>query len=277
MKKYICLILIVFSSNLFSQDVAWKPSEATEARFQLFHSTYALNQPTSETIKKGDFIYGIEHRFNQTVTTGIDNLFGLDGGSTIRMHLGYAFTDDLLVDLARTNRMRNYELNIKHRLLELNNDLLPTIISGNVGIAYNTKGLSALGDSRKMQPFVSLIVNTVINKKFGIGIVPTYLSNSNINDASNTKSDYSLTMGMYAQYFINDNWALIVEVTPTIVGWRDTYNSYAFGAEFETGGHFFKFIFGNNTAINLSQYNAGAKEKFGLQNMHFGFQITRDL
>lgn len=269
--------MILLSINLFSQEVSWKPEAAVEPKFQLFHSTCALNQPTAETIKKGDILYGIEHRFTLPVTSGIDNLFGLDGGSTIRMHLGYAFTDDLLVDLARTNKMGNYELNIKQRLFEIKDETFPTIVAANIGAAYNTKGLEALGSSRKLQPFASIIINTIFAKKFGVGIVPTYLSNSNINDISYTKSDYSVTMGLYAQYFINDNWALIVEGTPTVVGWRDTYNSYAFGAEFETGGHFFKFIWGNNTAMNLSQFNVGASEKFGLQSLHFGFQITRDL
>lgn len=276
MKKIVMLIFL--STTLFSQEVSWKPSEATVARFQLFHSTCALNQPTAETIKQGDLLYGIEHRFNLPVTSGVDNLFGLDGGSTIRMHLGYAFTDNLLVDLARTNRMANYELNIKQRLFEFNDETFPLIVAGNLGVAYCTKGVpEALGSGRKVQPFASLIVNTILAKKIGLGIVPTYLSNTNINDARYTVSKNSFTVGLYAQYFIDDNWAVILEGTPTVTGWRDTYNSYAFGAEFETGGHFFKFIFGNNTAINLSQYNLGSAQKFGLQNLYFGFQITRDL
>jgi hypothetical protein len=72
-----------------------------------------------------------------------------------------------------------------------------------------------------------------------------------------------------------ESWSLIIEVNPTLRGWRDKYDSFAFGVEIETGGHFFKILVGNNTAINLSQFLAGAGNSFKSGDWHLGFNISR--
>ncbi|MCX6148321.1 MAG: DUF5777 family beta-barrel protein [Candidatus Kapabacteria bacterium] len=280
MKKFQYIVLILLATSLFGQESSWTPEPVTELKFQLFNSTNAINQPTAETYKKGNILFGIEHRFSLPISSGIDNLWGLEGASSIRVHLGYAFTEYLNIDLARSNRMGNTEITIKQRLFENNDESFPLIVSAVGGLAYNTKGVpDELGTSRRFQPFGSIVLNTVFENglgKFGLGLVPTYVYNTNINDAGYTNPDYSFTMGMYAQYFINHTWSVLVEATPTVAGWRNTYNSYAFAVEVEMGGHFYKFIYGNNVAMNIAQFNSGSTDEFGFKNLRFGFQITRD-
>ena len=117
-----------------------------------------------------------------------------------------------------------------------------------------------------------LIVNTLYNKKLGIGFVPSYLYNSHIYclDTQDT-----FTFGMYAQYYVSDGWNVFLEFNPTVTGWRNQFNSMAFGVELETGGHFFKILLGNNTKLNPTQYLAGAVDEINSGDWHFGFNITR--
>jgi len=279
MKKIIIIILMSYFSSL-SQS-SWKRGEVTEAPLQLFHSTYALNLPTAETIKEGDFIYTIAHRFNTPVSSGFDNMWGLDGSATIRMSLGYAISSDFLVNLGRSNRSSNWDLELKYKAIQIKDESFPILVSFLGGTAYNQKfnpiaeNLDTLSEGRRMQFYGSMIVNCMLfDKKLGIGVVPTFLYNAHLPcpDVMN-----SFVLGTYLQYYINEMYSISLEATPTVTGWRNKYDSYAIGLEMETGGHFFKFIFGNNTAMNLSQFVAGASNPFGFNNLHFGFQISRDL
>ena len=75
--------------------------------------------------------------------------------------------------------------------------------------------------------------------------------------------------------------SIVLESNNTLSGFRgdginEYYDSYNIGVELETGGHFFKLLVGNNTNINLSQYIVGSTVPFSLNNLHLGFQITRN-
>ena len=114
----------------------------------------------------------------------------------------------------------------------------------------------------------------------GFGVTPTYLHNSLIGQFEN---QYSFTLGYYAQfYFGNDMTSVIIEGNPTISGWRSqengiaAYDTYSIALELETGGHFFKIVASNNTKMNTGEYNAGSSDEFTWDNLHLGFQITRN-
>lgn len=271
---YIIIVMLLVGS-LYAQgpSVQWKRAEGVELDLFLFHSTHALNLPTAETLQKGDFLFEIHHRFNTPVSSGVGEVWGLDGGVTMRIAVGYAVTNKFLITLGRSNREGNIDLSLKYKAFQIRHDVFPTLIGLNVAGVYNGKPVNEIASSsRKYQFFISMIANTLYKKKLGIGIVPGYLYNSHIYCKD---IQYSLTLGAYIQYYIMDTWSLIIEVNPTLRGWRDKYDSFAFGVELETGGHFFKILVGNNTAINLSQYLAGAGNSFKSGDWHLGFNISR--
>jgi hypothetical protein len=189
--------------------------------------------------------------------------------------LGYALTDDLFVSFSRSNNFGQYELETKYRFLEVKSDVLPLMFAAKVGGAYNSKGLpKELEDSKKYQFYGSLIANTMLFEKLGIGVVPTYLNNSNC-ECQETQN--SLVLGTYAQYYFNDMTSVFFEYSPTLNGWRNKYDTYGLGVELETGGHFFKLYMTNNINLNTTQVLAGAASKPILENFHFGFAISRNL
>lgn len=280
MKNIIVLALVILFSSTLLNSQSWQRDEpVTEPPLQVFHSNYALNLPTAETLKQGEFLYGIGHRFRLPVSSGFSDLFGLDGGVVNRLNLGYAVTDDIFLNLGRSNQGGQFDFEVKYKTLELKNETLPVLISLLGGVAYTSKPVPDIEEtSRLFTYYGTAIVNAAVTKKFALGINPTYIYNANVQCEC---AENTFLVGSYAQYYIDDMWSIIAEANQTITGWRDFYNSYAVGFELETGGHFFKFSVSNNTLLNLSQYGAGAQSAFlgsaDNNNLHFGFMITRIL
>jgi hypothetical protein len=260
-------------SDLQAQGVTWKRKTASQPVFALFQSIHVINLPSAETLQKGDFEFEVSHRFIPPMSNGYDDFYGLDGPANIRLALGYGVSNRLFIVLGRTNVSGNVDLQAKYKAFEIENDIFPSMIALQGAMVWNTKVSNrSRGDSRNFQYSAQLIWNTMIGKKLGIGIVPSYLYNSAIY---NDDVKQSFTLGNYLQYYFTSRWSVILEWNPTVSGWQDSYNSAAIGVEINTGGHFFKFFFTNSDKINASQYISGADLQFTRKNLRFGFMITR--
>lgn len=269
----ILMILLITASLAFAQGSRWKRAEPPEQELHLFHSPYVAMLPTAETLQKGDWEFEVSHRFSTPITEGSSAFWGMDGPATIRLALGYAISDKLMLHIGRTNVMDNAELQLKYKTWERKSENLPLLLSLRGGVAYNAEIFDPVkNDGRKFQFYGQAILNTMIQKKLGIGIVPTYLYNSHIFCVD---PQYSFTMGSYVQYYVSPRWSLLAEWNPTVSGWRQDYDSLTLGLELETGGHFFKIFLTNNDKVNTTQYIAGAAHNFADGDFNIGFMITR--
>ncbi len=276
MKLLISFLLLVLLTTTYlpAQSVHWKPKKKTPASVELFHSTQSVHFATTTFLHKGEWEYEISHRFLPTITTQ-KSFAGLDGPAHMRMGLAYGLTANTTLMVARSNFRDNVDLQLKQRLYRLPSKPIPLHIALRIGLGWNTDVFNrTLTDRRNFQYYAQLIFNTLINKKWGIGLVPSYLYNSHI-DCPTTQ--YSFTLGFYSQYYLNSLWSLLVESNTTLSGYRGTFNSLVIGIELETGGHFFKIFVGNNAALNPSQYLAGSDLAPSLANLRLGFNITRIL
>jgi len=271
------VIMLLIGSSLNAQDagVSWKKNTHTSgAKVELFHSVLAYSLPTTETLRRGEFEYEISHRFLPEVDQK-GAYFGIDGPAHIRMALSYAFTDDGMITFGRTNNQDNIDLRVKYNFLELPHAVFPVGIGAQAGGAFTTQEVVAgrdKWDGRNFQAYGQLILNTLIAKKIGIGIVPSYVYNSHI---ACKDTEYSFTTGGYLHWYLMPMFSILAEGNATVTGFRGRYNSFAAGFELETGGHFFKIMFGNNASINPTQYLAGSDLKLG--GWRLGFSITRIL
>ncbi len=273
--KFFIIFLLFITSVLYSQEnkISWQRGEQEVIDLQLFRSTHAINLPTTETLQKGDFEFEISHRFLPTIKSGSKELWGFDGPVNIRLALGYGITDWTFVTLGRSNLNDNLDLWLKQKVFEIRNDLLPTVIGARLGAAWNTQVPNrSSGHSRNFQYYGQIIVNTLIKELVGIGIVPSYVHNSNIT-CPDVK--HSFTLGTIMQYYFVDRWSFVAEWNFTVTGVRNRHNPVAFGVELETGGHFFKVILSNSSYLNPSQYLAGADLPVDGGNWRIGFNITR--
>lgn len=271
--KRILLFTLIMTAVSMAQGSRWKRAEPVSPDLHLFHSPYVAILPTAETLQKGDWEFEVSHRFSPPITEGPDAFWGMDGPATIRLALGYAVSNKFMVHIGRTNVMDNLEVQLKYKTWERKGDTFPLLLSLRGAIAYNAEIFDPVeSDGRKFQYYGQAILNTMIQKKLGIGIVPTYLYNAHIYCF---EPQYSFTLGSYVQYYVSSHLNFLAEWNPTISGWRQDYNSLTLGLELETGGHFFKIFLANNDKVNTTQYIAGANKDFMDGDFRIGFMITR--
>ena len=286
MKILLTALMLLFASLVFAQPKWKKNEEKSEQPLALFHSTQTANFPTTESLEKGNWMYEISHRFIPSVNEGIDALYGFDGPARIRFAFGYGITNDLMASFGRSNSTDNYDFQVKQKLIQFNNETLPTVISALGGFAINTEVPSTIdrspGDFDNFQFYGQLIFNSMLfDKSLGIGIVPSYLYNSFIYSV---EKQYSFTLGTYVQYFINRAWSLWLEYNATIAGYQGnirldetgkSHNTLAFGFALETGGHIFNFMLTNNARLNSTQYLVGSDRSTSDNEWRLGFGILR--
>ena len=273
------LILSTLSAGAVSaQDsgVAWKRSSPPVVPpLRLFHSTQAISLPTAETLGKNVLQFEISHRFYPRFSDGFDVLYGLDGPVLMRLGLGYAPTDRLVITLARSNFAGNVDLQGKYEILRLRSSSIPFKAALQAGGAWNTQKRfgRARGDSRNFQYYAQAILNAMIQKRLAFGAVPSYLHNSNIDL---DKSEDLVAVGLHAQFYLSRGFSVMTEWTPMVSGTAAfPHRPVAFGVELETGGHFFKIVATNSVYLNLAQYLSGTENVFGARELRLGFLITR--
>lgn len=258
--------------------VRWKRrTPAVRPELQLFHSPHLVSLPTATTLQKGDFEFEISHRFIPPINSGYSNLYGLDGPVNMRIALGYAPTNRLVVTLGRSNVDGNVDLWLKYKLLQ-RRGAMPLLLAIQAGSAWNTLPADKLarGDSRHFQYWGELILNTLIHKRLGIGLVPSYLYNTSIYLP---ERQHTVNLGIYGQFYVSPLWSLLVEWNAYLSGegtvFQHNNDAISFGFELETGGHFFKIFLTNSQFLNASQYLAGADLSPSNGDWRLGFMITR--
>jgi hypothetical protein len=258
--------------------------EATRPDLHLFHSTRVINLPTAETHQQGDFEFEVSHRFIPPFSDGFQELYGLDGPVTMRISLGYALTDDLLLTLGRSNLDDNVDLWAKYRLIKIDYNNFPVLVALRAGAAWNTINTVAVNrdgflverdkdHERNFQQYLQLIVNFMPDQAFAFGAVPSVIFNRDIRTPERKDA---FVLGTYAQYYFLRLWSVQVEWTTDFDETNKYLSSFAAGLELETGGHFFKLFATNQTSINPAQYLGGAADSFEkIVNWRLGFLITR--
>ncbi|NKB69049.1 MAG: hypothetical protein GKR89_18430 [Candidatus Latescibacteria bacterium] len=278
----------ILAPVLVAAQPSWQTSAPTEVRLELFRALKTANYPTTETLDQGDFHYEIAHRFLPTIDEGYEANFGFDGPANIRTALSYGLSDRLMMTLGRSSVLDNLDLQLQYRWLQFPSESRPLAVSLNGGIAWNTdipgnidRGAASADN---FQYYGQLVVNALLlDKKLGVGLVPSYLYNSTIFSVDKQST---FTLGTYAQYYFNDMWGLWVEYSPTLSGYQGiliqnegkrSHDSLSWGLSLDTGGHTFYIFATNNTRLSTAQYLVGAPDDAAPENWRLGFSITRHL
>jgi hypothetical protein len=240
----------------------------------VFHSPQAANLPTAETLKKGEWLFEISHRFFPPVSDGADALWGFDGPVTNRLGLAYAASDRVMLGVLRSNRSDNVELNVRARLFEGGSEAVPVMIGLMGGLAWNTQAPTGAGaDENESQQYAQLMFNALLGDRLALGLVPSLLRNPTIVDAS---SETVFALGMHAQLYVSEMVSFLSEwIISEDRGTDQRHDSGSFGIEFETGGHFFKVMLTNQQLMNPTQFLGGTDAEFTPDEWRIGFNITR--
>lgn len=248
-------------------------NEATEPPVVVFHSTQLINLPTAETLSKGEWQFEISHRFLPALSEGSDALWGLDGPVNMRLGLGYQPAGRVLVTLARSNLMDNWDLQVKVKALDLEAGGVPMMVALQGGGAWSSDVPERdAGDPGNFQYYGQLIINALLSDRLALGVVPSYLHNSSLDRAD---PDHDLYLGLYGQLYLTE--ILSANGEWNLGGSQEDLDrdAAAFGVELETGGHFFKVFVSNSVRLNPTQYLVGTDLPFEPSEWRLGFSITR--
>lgn len=270
------MTIVVGSADPAACRVKWQRGKSqVEIDVQVFRSTQSFNLPTAETLKKGLWEFEISHRFLPVISDGSKALWGLDGPVNMRLAMGYAITDRIFATLARSNVMDNFDYRLKYRVFELRSSVLPTVVAIQAGVGWNTEVPGqASGNSRNRQYYAQLIINTRIHRNVALGVVPSYLHNFAI---LSDEIEQTFVVGLYGQWYLGDLFSLLAEWNISEGGYNFPNDAVSLGIELGTGGHFFKILVTNSTALNPSQFLPGTISDFSTGNWHLGFNVTRIL
>ena len=153
------------------------------AQYSVFRSHQSANLATTETLRGGNWLFEISHRFQTPIEAGSRELWGVDGPAWIRLGLSWAPTNGVLVGVVRTNNEDNLELNARWRFLELDAGGAPVHVAVAGGGAWNTDPLPFGAEDNEFQAFAQLVVNTVVADRLALGLSPTLVQNPRIHDA----------------------------------------------------------------------------------------------
>jgi hypothetical protein len=245
---------------------------AASAQYAVFQSHQSANLATTETLRGGNWLFEISHRFQTPIESGTRELWGVDGPAWIRLGLSWAPTDRVLFGILRTNNEDNVELNARGRLLETELGSVPVHVAAVGGVAWNTDPLPFGADDNEMQAYVQVVANTILAERVALGVAPTWLHNPLIHDP---EAESTASVGVYGQWYLGDAFSVLGEwiVSEELPGLE--HDTGTIGVEIRTRGHHFKLVATNQPALNPTQNLAGSPNAFAFDQLRFGFNITR--
>jgi len=275
------LALLVFGFGSFPSPVGaqdqprqWERRVApTRPPLPVFHATQVVSLPPAGTLGKGEWQFEIGHRFYPAISEGADAFWGLDGPVNMRLGLGFAPSNRILLTLARSNFMDNWDFQAKVGALEAEVGPLPFMLAVQAGAAWSTDVPDReAGDSGNFQYYGQLILNARIAERLALGVVPSYLYNVSLDPADPVQD---LFWGFYGQLYLTRVLSLMGELNLSEKRGDLEHQAGAFGIELETGGHFFKIFLTNSLRLNPSQYLVGTDFPFEPEEWRLGFTVTR--
>ncbi|RMH73004.1 MAG: hypothetical protein D6675_03465 [Gemmatimonadetes bacterium] len=282
-------------ASLSAADVAPDQPEPVQA----FAGWTVGNTPTAKVLRKGEMLFRISHRFVPVVNGGenqnaYDVNFGLDGPAVIMISLGYAPTDNLLLNLGRTNAADNVEFNARYRILRETSGQIPVslAIQGNLNWESQKVGDESRLRGEVLKYSMQAIATKALTEKASIAVVPGILINSN---SAIEDEDPLLTLGVGGRYHFGNGLSLTADWLPIFteldavqnygVGFYEgddptkarRFDSWTVGVEKQVGGHVFQLFFANSPVIATDQVMNGGDLDVAEGDMRLGFAIYRIL
>jgi hypothetical protein len=261
------------------------------------------NLQTAETLEKGSFLYRIAHKFNAPTNVGFDQLFGLDGGSSMMTQLGFPLSNNFLVTLERSKVNATFEIAGKYRLLRETTDggtpISAAIYAGvdwataravpdPTDLSANPKNLSRTAGER-FALFAQLPMSKQLGNRLSLLAVPGILLNGNV---AMTDEDPLITLGLAGRIALSQKYSLFAEIVPILSGdetaatlgnppaknGKVTYfDAFVTGLEIKAGGHVFHIFVSNSAGNTTNQYMSGGDFDFAGGDFRLGFNIYRVL
>lgn len=263
----------VESDSIFLEDelsVSVSESEYIEETFQ---STRIINGHSNESLRKGVLEFRVEHRFGDIAGKdgGVQNMFGLDNSSDIRLGFEYGITDRLMIGLGRNKGTGTPYRSLidgftKYAILKQKKKGMPISLSA-VGIttfSYQkaSEDVSQISSFPKWEHRMAYAAQLIMTRKFGnvlsLALSPTVVHRNYVatNDVNTL-----FALGGATRVAITPKMAILLEYYHVF---SDDDRSYSSGAKFTNSlGLAFEWItFGHNFTVYLTNSKGFVETQF---------------
>ena len=243
---------------------------------ELFWSPAVISLPSTTQLGAGDLDFTIHHTFGP-VSSGINNLFGLDAAANIRFGLDYGLTDAVMIGMGRSRFNKVVDARVKARVLSTSNS--------QVALYYNA-AVETLEDGRdlvdRMSYHASAIAARQMTDKLVLQIAPGFSRFVFAPDAPQPSGDVWVSqnnhysVGAAFRYEVEPRMSLTGEYL-AVLGERtdETSNVLALGVDLEAGGHVFQMFFTSSQWITPQHVAAWSRTPISDADFGWGFNVHR--
>jgi len=266
-------------SLLESLESELPPKEVFEA--STFKATRLINLHTVETLGEGILDFRVSHRFGD-FSSGIQNLYGLDGPATIRIGFDYAVSDRLMIGGGRTSYAKMYDVFLKYKLLRQTvGNAMPITVTwlSSANITTVNDPLKALGVDNltaRLAYFHELMIARKMGEKLSLQIAPIFV---HYNVVKQTDRNNLFAVAFSGRYKISRSMAITGEYALRAINYKTDLSGYTnsagVGFSLETGGHVFQVFVSNSFAINQVQVVPHTTSSWKKGQIRLGFNISR--
>lgn len=249
---------------------------AAQPADELFWSHSIIVLPSTTQMGAGDLDFTIHHTFGP-VSSGLDDLFGLDLAANIRFGLDYGITDKIMVGLGRSRFNKTLDFRAKARLL----DRAGWQIAG-----YYNAATETLEDGRdlvdRMSYHGALLVGRRISDEAVIQLTPGFSrfvfapDQDVFGEGLQISLNNHFSLGTAVRYELRQNVSLVGEVITRFGDVSEgTYNVGSFGVDLEAGGHVFQMFFSSSQWITPQHAVAWSRTPMSDGDFGWGFNVHR--
>lgn len=290
MKKLFLTFFLVFPTIFFAQEPAEDISEYQEP-ISTFSSTRVINGHSVETLSKGTYEMRIEHRFGDIagINGGIQNMFGFDNLSDMRIALEYGITDQLMVGFGRSKGTGAPYRSlvdgfVKYKVISQEPKKSPISITAVAGSSFTYMTASLDEGSvahfpnavHRLNYFAQVNIAHHFGDRGALQLMPTLVHRNYV--ANNDNNDL-FALGVAGRIRLTDRFALVGEYYQCFNGnqfrQEGFTNSCAIALEWFTFGHNFTINIANAGGIGETQFIPYTTEQWQKGQYRLGFVVGR--
>ncbi len=238
-----------------------------------------INGHSSAVLPKGSFEISIAHRFGQ-VSTGIDNLWGVDNLSSNRIGFDYGATKKLTVGAGRSSYYKTFNGYAKYALLgdyASKFNLTYVVDMAVDGRATSDWNLNPFYFTHRINYTHQLIASYAFHPNLLIGFTPTVV-HMNLVDGLNMNNDIPV-MGGYVRLALNKHVNVTLEANKITSFGMDlpvkSNPTVGLGLEVFTPKHAFQISLSNSRMLNEPYFMVTDQVPNTFGQFCLGFNIVR--
>jgi hypothetical protein len=266
----------ISSSSTLSDISEYAPVEDLNIKSK---SLRIINGHSSAVLPKGSFEISIVHRFGQ-VSTGIDNLWGIDNLNSNRIGFDYGATKKLTVGAGRSSYYKTFNGYLKYSLVGDYSSpfslayVADMIVDGRSTTDWN---LNPFYFTHRINYTHQLIASYTFHPKLIVGITPTIV-HMNMVDGLNMRNDIPV-MGGYVRMAVNKHMSFTLEANKiTSFGLNlpiKANPTVGLGFEYFTPKHAFQISLSNSRMLNEPYFMVTDQVPNTFSQFCLGFNIVR--